>query len=77
MRNVNLHEAKTYLLKYLDTVQQGEEIIICKNGHPIAVLKAYQPQQGQRQLGGWKGKVKMAKDFDELPESFMDYFKNQ
>ncbi len=75
MHSVNIHDAKTHLSKYVENVQHGQEIIICKSGHPVAILKAYQPQTVQRQLGGWKGKVKIHKDFDVLPDDFMDYFK--
>jgi prevent-host-death family protein len=38
MTELNIHEAKTHLSKYLQRVQEGETVIICKNGTPIAQL---------------------------------------
>lgn len=38
MTNLNIHEAKTHLSKYLVKVQRGEIIQICKNGKPIAQI---------------------------------------
>ncbi|MCF7853706.1 MAG: type II toxin-antitoxin system Phd/YefM family antitoxin [Candidatus Pacebacteria bacterium] len=41
MLTVNTHEAKTKLSALLSTVdEQGETVIICRNGHPIAELRA-------------------------------------
>jgi prevent-host-death family protein len=71
---VNIHDAKTHLSKYLERiVQTHEEIIVCKNGQPIAKLVEYKPKR-KRKLGLWKGKVKISSDFDELPEEFMQEF---
>jgi antitoxin (DNA-binding transcriptional repressor) of toxin-antitoxin stability system len=75
MHSVNIQEAKKHLSKYIEFVQQGDEVIICKNGDPVAFLRAYPQHQGQRKLGAWKGKVEMAEDFDDLPDSFMEQFK--
>lgn len=71
---MNIHDAKTHLSKYLELIEKGEEtIVVCRNGKPVAQLvKCCQPHK--RQLGGWKGKVRIADDFDELPEDFMEYF---
>lgn len=33
-----MHEAKTHLSKYVKKVQEGEEVIICKNGKPVAQI---------------------------------------
>ena len=75
MLAVNMHQAKTNLSKYIEMVNQGEQVIICKNGHPVAVINAYPTNQGKRKLGAWKGKVWMANDFDTLPTDFMEHFK--
>ena len=72
---VNIHDAKTNLSKYLDNlVNRHEEVIICKNGKPIAKLVEYKVTT-ERHLGTWKDKVKINADFDELPEDFMKDFK--
>lgn len=75
MKKANLHEAKTNLSKLIELVIQGEEVIICKAGNPVAKLIAFRPKKEKRKPGIWKGKVKIEKDFDKLPADFMRYFK--
>ena len=38
MRTVNVYEAKTQLSKLLGDVEAGEEIVIARNGVPVARL---------------------------------------
>lgn len=75
MKKANLHEAKTNLSKLVDLVSKGEEVIICKAGHPVAKLVAFSPKNESRKPGAWAGKVTIEKDFDKLPSDFMEYFK--
>ncbi len=75
MKKANLHEAKTHLSKLIDYVIQGEEVVICKSGTPVAKLIPFQEKKEKRKPGLWKGKVKIEKDFDKLPEDFMRFFK--
>ena len=75
MKKANLHEAKTNLSKLVDLAAKGQEVIICKSGVPIAKLVAVTSTKKVRTPGGWEGKVKIAKDFDVLPDDFMKYFK--
>ena len=66
----NIAQAKASLSKLIQRVLDGEEIIIGKAGVPVARLVAYHEDTSPRTLGGsWKGKVSVADDFDELPES--------
>jgi len=60
---VNMHEAKTTLSRLVDEVVAGEEIVIAKAGRPVARLVPVAREK--RRLGVWKGKVRMARDFDE------------
>ncbi len=75
MKKTNLHEAKTHLSKLIDMVLQGEEVIICKAGHPVAKLMPFIPEKKVRKPGAWAGKVTIRKDFDILPDDFMEHFK--
>jgi prevent-host-death family protein len=43
MKTVNVHEAKTKLSALLALVEQGEEVIIARNGHHVARLTAVAP----------------------------------
>ena len=74
MKIVNVHQAKTHLSKLLARAAQGEEIIIGKSGKPVARLTAFDLNDKPRPLGLWKGKVKVAKDFDRLPRDLLKAF---
>jgi len=57
MAVVNVHEAKTTLSALLARAQAGEEIIIVRNGKPVARLVARLvalPGQARRQPGSWR-----------------------
>lgn len=75
MKKANLHEAKTNLSQLVELATQGEEVIICKAGNPVARLVPINKPKAKRLPGGWAGKVVMREDFDELPADFMEYFK--
>ena len=40
MIRVNVHDAKTHLSKYLDAVENGETVIVCRRNKPIAEIRA-------------------------------------
>lgn len=77
MKTVNVHEAKTHLLQLLDLAASGEELIIARAGRPMAKLIPYQVHKKSRKPGCWKGKVKISKDFDELPKNFSRIFRGE
>ncbi|MGH8726876.1 MAG: type II toxin-antitoxin system Phd/YefM family antitoxin [Burkholderiales bacterium] len=75
MEQVNIHEAKTHLSRLVDQVAAGAEIVIAKAGKPLAKLVPYEPAKPKRQFGLYKGKIKIAKDFDApLPDDLLDLF---
>ncbi|MCY4473951.1 MAG: type II toxin-antitoxin system Phd/YefM family antitoxin [Chloroflexi bacterium] len=68
MVTVNVHEAKTHLSRLLIDVEAGEEVVIARNGKPVAQLVAV-IQQGKRQPDILKGKITIPDSFfDPLPE---------
>ena len=77
MTNINVHEAKTHLSRYLQEVQQGEEFLLCRNGVPVALLSPI-PKENKikRKLFGLaKGKGKVtARFFEELSEEELPGF---
>lgn len=77
MQITNIHEAKSHLSKFLELVFQGEEVIICKAGKPIAKLIKYSQEEQPRLPGYWKGKVHIADDFDELPNAILAAFRGE
>ncbi len=63
MTQVNLYEAKTQLSKLVDRAAAGEDIIIAKNGTPVAVLVA--PSKAPRRVpefGFLKGQMPVLTD---------------
>ena len=64
MKQVNVHEAKTHLSRLLEEVEGGEEIIIGRNGRPVARLVPFQGR-GTRVSGALKSKLRIEGEFDE------------
>lgn len=68
MITVNVREAKTNLSRLLKQVESGEEIIIARNGKPVARLLPVQ-KLGRHQPDVFKGKFVLPDSFfDPLPE---------
>ena len=63
----NIHEAKTNFSRLVDRVRNGEEIVIGKAGDPVAKLVPFDTGSAPRRGGPWRGQVRIADDFDELP----------
>lgn len=74
MHQVNIHEAKTHLSRLLEEVEAGEEVVIARNGKPVARLVPAQQARRPRKPGGWEGKVWLAEDFGETPDDIIDTF---
>ena len=70
----NITEAKAHFWALIEKVMSGEEIIIGKAGKPVAKLVRYERREESRQPGALKGKIKIADDFDELPEDIAKAF---
>jgi prevent-host-death family protein len=67
MRQVNVHEAKTQLSRLLQEVEDGDEIVIARNGKPVAKLVAHEPERKPREPG-WAEVGWMSPDFDEFDD---------
>jgi prevent-host-death family protein len=76
--NVNVYAAKTNLSQLLDRAAQGEEIVITRNGRPVAKLVPVSPAREPRKLGALKGRIRVRKDFDApLPDDLLDAFEGR
>ena len=75
-KQVNVYEAKTQLSKLLEQVEAGDEIVIARNGKPVARLVPLQRTAAPRQLGSMRGKIWMAPDFDQPDEELIDLMEN-
>jgi prevent-host-death family protein len=68
MKQVNVHAAKSQLSRLLQEVEEGEEIVIARNGRPVAKLVPHVEERKPREPGWAKGRLWMAPDFDEYDE---------
>ncbi len=73
---INIHEAKTHFSQLIEKVQSGEEVIIGKNGKPVAKLIAYIPSKNIREMGLWKNKIEISHDFDITPLDIIEDFES-
>jgi prevent-host-death family protein len=72
---INLHAAKTHLSRLVDRAAGGEEIIIARDGQPVARLVALRSTTVRRIPGLLKGRIEIAEDFDApLPEETLAGF---
>jgi prevent-host-death family protein len=71
----NMHDAKTHLSRLAERAGNGEEIIIARNGRPLAKLGPLDPRRKERKFGFAKGKIWIGDDFDDpLPPEIQRYF---
>jgi prevent-host-death family protein len=77
MSVANVEEVKRDLSRYLEKVAQGEEVVIASAGNPVAKLVPYHVSVTPRVPGYWKGKVRIAADFDVLPPEIAAAFRGE
>ncbi len=76
MESVNVYYAKTHLSKLLERVAKGEEVLIARNGEPVAKLVGLKP--AKRKPGRLKGRIRIAADFDApLPPEVLAAFSGE
>jgi prevent-host-death family protein len=76
MTRVGMHEAKTNFSRLVESARHGEDVVVERNGRPVAKIVPYdEPPRGLLALKGvWKGQVHIPDDFDELPEDLQRAF---
>jgi prevent-host-death family protein len=73
MAQVGMHEAKTKLSQLVERAEAGEEIVIARNGKPVARLVPVASTSSLATVrGAWRNRVRIADDFDELPVDIAD-----
>jgi len=77
MHTVNIHEAKTQFSKLIARVEAGEEIVIARDGAPVARLVAIRHPQSKRISGRDRDLFSVPEDFDApLPEGILSEFES-
>ncbi len=64
-----MHEAKRHLSRLVAAVESGEtdEVEIARAGQVVARIVPPRPRP-ERRPGYWAGRVRIAPDFDDLPD---------
>jgi prevent-host-death family protein len=74
--NFSVHGAKTQLSRLLDLVEDGEEVVIERHGHPVAQLVPVRPRRGSP-LGAMRGQFGMVDGWERaLTDEEADAFWN-
>lgn len=79
VKQVNIHDAKTNLSRYLAELKQGETLVLCKRNQPVAEVKLL-PKKPIRKprIGVAKGEFEVPDSFFEpLPEEILKYFRGE
>ena len=54
---VNTHEAKSRLSELIREAEKGTEVIVARNGQPVAKIIPWPPSRPTRVSGAWAGRV--------------------
>jgi prevent-host-death family protein len=79
MFKVNIHQAKARLSEFLEAVERGERVVICKRNRPVAELRAIAPARAAvRPLGDTLSGFEVPPEFFEaLPDDLLDGFSGE
>ena len=73
---VGVHEAKTQLSRLLRIVESGEEVVIARDGRPVARLVPV-PASATRILGRDQGQFNVPDNFNApLPDDLLNVFES-
>ena len=60
---VNMLDAKNSLSRLVAAAERGEDVVLARDGKPVARLLRYQAPK-VKPPGAWRGKVKVSPDWD-------------
>ena len=75
MIRVNVAEAKAHLSRYLESVERGETVVLCRRNVPIAEIRALpKPTLEPRPVGIDRGMTISTAFFEPLPDDLLAAF---
>ena len=75
MIKVNIADAKAQFSRYLESVERGETVLVCRRNVPIAELRPVPKRPAQiRPVGIDRGMVIPSSFFEPLPDDLLDAF---
>ncbi len=70
-----MHEAKSGLSRLVKLAESGEEVVIQRAGRPaVQLVPVVRKRPIADAVGVWRGRVRIADDFDELPADLAEHF---
>lgn len=78
MKSVDIDEAKARLSEWVDAAAAGEDVVVCRNGRPVARITQLEPTKRVIKLGVLKGQIRVSADFDApLPDEVLAGFEGR
>jgi antitoxin (DNA-binding transcriptional repressor) of toxin-antitoxin stability system len=79
MVRLNVHEAKTHLSRYLERVEHGETIVLCRYNRPIAEIRPLPNVEPKTRVFGLdQGNLVVPPEFFEpLDNEMLEYFNGE
>ena len=75
MIRVNVAEAKAHLSRYLESVERGETVVVCRRNVPIAEIRALPRRAPEpRPVGIDRGMTVPVAFFEPLPDDLLAAF---
>jgi len=71
---VNTHEAKSRLSELIREAEEGVEVIVARNGHPVARIIPWRATHSARVPGAWAGQVGYSDDLVGSDEEIVEMF---
>lgn len=76
MKQVNMHEAKTHLSRYIAELKPGETLVLCNRNEPVAEIRPITKKKLKPRIGFAKGEFSIPDSafFDPLPDDILKAF---
>lgn len=72
---LNLYDLKANFSKYIEMVEAGETVVVCKRNVPVAEIRPIaSPSKKVPELGWAEGRLKEAGDFGDIPPEIQAAF---
>ena len=71
---VNTHEAKSRLSELIREAEQGAEVIVARNGQPVAKIVPWEASIAKRVAGSWFGQVEYSDDVVSSDREIVEMF---
>jgi len=78
VETVNIYDAKTRLSQLVDKAAGGEDVVVSRNGKPLARITRLAAPKRRIRFGLLKGKLRIPEDFDApLPADVLAEFQGR